>query len=224
MPDKNIQKITELLSQAYGKREASIDDPVAVLVRTILSQNTSDTNSLAAYASLVASFPGWQAMAQAKNDDIATAIKHGGLSAVKAGYIKNALREIADRNGSIELGFLKDLSLDEARNRLLDLPGVGIKTANCVLLFGLGMPALPVDTHVYRVSRRLGIIDEKVPIDKAHQELEKIVPPDEIYAFHVLLIEHGRKTCRARNPKCGICVLQDICRYYQELKAAHRGV
>jgi endonuclease-3 len=218
MPDKKIQKITELLSQAYGKRAAAIDDPVAVLVRTILSQNTSDTNSLAAYASLVASFPGWQAMAQAKNDDIAVAIKHGGLSAVKAGYIKNALREIAARNGSIDLAFLQDLSLDEARNWLVDLPGVGIKTANCVLLFGLGLPALPVDTHVYRVSRRLGIIDDKTPVDKAHLLLEKKVPPDRVYAFHVLLIEHGRKTCRARNPKCDVCVLQDICRYYKEMK------
>jgi endonuclease III len=218
MPDKKIQKITELLSQAYGKREAVIDDPVAVLVRTILSQNTSDTNSLAAYASLVSSFPGWQAVSQASNNDIAVTIKHGGLSAVKAGYIKNALREIATRNDSIDLDFLQKMSLDEARNWLVDLPGVGIKTANCVLLFGLGMPALPVDTHVYRVSRRLGIIDDKTPIDKAHLALEKKVPPDKVYAFHVLLIEHGRKTCRARNPKCDVCVLRDICRYYKEMK------
>jgi endonuclease-3 len=217
MTESKIRKITGLLAKAYGKPVPKIDDPVAVLVRTILSQNTSDTNSLSAYASLVSSFPGWQAVAAASHDDIAVTIKHGGLSAVKAGYIKAALREIVTRNGSIELDFLKKLSLDDGRDWLLQLPGVGIKTANCVLLFGLGMPALPVDTHVYRVSQRLGLIDGRMPIDKAHHLLEKIVPEQEVYAFHVLLIEHGRKTCRARNPKCNICVLQKDCKYYKTL-------
>jgi endonuclease-3 len=219
MPESKIRKIIGLLAGAYGRPVYKKDDPVAVLVRTILSQNTSDTNSLSAYASLVSSFPGWQAISEATNDDISIAIKHGGLSAVKAGYIKNALREIRNRNGSFRLDFLKKLSLDEGRDWLLQLPGVGIKTANCVLLFGLDMPALPVDTHVYRVSQRLGLIDGKTPIDKAHLVLEKIVPPEDVYVFHILFIQHGRRTCRARNPKCGICVLQKICPYYQTLKS-----
>jgi endonuclease-3 len=220
MPDSKIHRITELLAGAYGRPAHKTDNPVAVLIKTILSQNTSDTNSLRAYDSLVSSFPGWQAIAEAPNDDISIAIKHGGLSAVKAGYIKNALREIVTRTGNIELGFLGKLNLDEARNWLLQLPGVGLKTANCVLLFGLDMPALPVDTHVYRVSQRLGLIDGRTPIDKAHHTLEKMVPRGEVYAFHVLLIEHGRRTCRARNPKCDVCVLQDICPYFKMLKPA----
>jgi endonuclease-3 len=216
MLKNKIYKIVELLAGAYGMPQpGSGVDPIEVLVRTILSQNTSDTNSLPAYRSLVSRFPGWREMSLASNDEIAAAIKHGGLAKVKATYIKKALQEIEKRQGSMELDFLGKLSVGEARDWLLQLPGVGLKTANCVLLFALGMPALPVDTHVNRVSHRLGLVSEGTNIEQAHQVLEKIVPPDIVFPFHVLLIEHGRKTCKARNPLCNTCVLNRLCPYFR---------
>jgi len=131
---------------------------------------------------------------------ITGAIKSGGLGEVKAKYIKQALGEIKQRRGGFDLDFLRQLSLEEARNWLLALPGVGMKTASCVLLFSLGVPALPVDTHVFRVTRRLGLLGLGVNVERAHRLLEKLVLANEVYEFHILLIEHGRKVCKARNP------------------------
>ena len=192
------------------------DSPLNVLVQTILSQNTSDTNSRRAFKSLLASFPRWEDVASADVYQIANAIKGGGLGEIKAKYIKQALGEIQRKRGRLELDFLNKLPLGEARDWLTQLPGVGTKTANCVFLFSLGRPALPVDTHVYRVAMRLGLIDAKTTVAKAHKRLESLVPADKVYLFHVLMIEHGRKVCKAQRPRCFNCVLNRHCQYFRQ--------
>jgi endonuclease-3 len=207
-----VNQVIRLLSAEYGKRKwRPRQSPIEVLVQTILSQNTSDRNSGRAFEQLVASFGSWEDMANASIGEISHSIKAGGLGEVKAGYIKQALEEIRRRLAGFELDFLKKLPVDEARDWLRQLPGVGMKTASCVLLFSLGMPALPVDTHVLRVAKRLGLIDFKVSAEKAHKLLEDLVPPQDVYQFHVLLIEHGRKTCKVQRPRCKECVLRGLC-------------
>jgi endonuclease-3 len=208
----DIEQILKLLTKEYGKRGwRPRQSPIAVLIQTILSQNTSDRNSERAFQHLLASFSGWEEIADAGVGQICEAIKAGGLGAVKARYIKQALEEIRRRQGGFELDFLRNLPVDEARDWLRQLPGVGMKTASVVLLFSLGMSALPVDTHVFRVAKRLGLIDSKVSVEKAHRLLEGLVPPQDTYKFHVLLIEHGRKICKAQRPRCNECVLRGLC-------------
>jgi endonuclease-3 len=218
MESVSIEQILKLLSAEYGKRRwRRRQSPVEVLVQTILSQNTSDRNSGKAFEQLLASFGSWEDVAGANVREIANSIKAGGLGVVKAKYIKQALEEIRRRQGGFEMGFLRKLSVDAARDWLMELPGVGMKTASCVLLFSLGMPALPVDTHVSRVARRLGLIDSKVSAEKAHKLLEGIVPPEDVYRVHVLLIEHGRRICKAQRPRCKECALQGLCPSYEEI-------
>jgi endonuclease-3 len=213
----NVEQILKLLSGEYGERHwHQRRSPIAVLVQTILSQNTSDRNSGRAFEQLLTSFGGWEDVADASVSQISRSIKAGGLGVVKAGYIKGSLEEIRARQGGFELDFLRKLPVDEARDWLRQLPGVGMKTASVVLLFSLGMPALPVDTHVFRVAKRLGMIDSKVSIEKAHILLEGLVSPKDVYQFHVLLIEHGRKVCKAQRPRCRECVLARLCPSYEK--------
>ena len=217
MSKASIEQILKLLINEYGNRDwKPHDSPLNVLVQTILSQNTSDTNSRRAFKSLLASFPRWEDVASADVYQIASAIKGGGLGEIKARYIKQALEKIQQKRGQLELDFLNELPLDEARDWLTQLPGVGTKTANCVFLFSLGRPALPVDTHVYRVAMRLGLIDAKTTVEKAHKRLESLVPPDKVYPFHVLMIEHGRKVCKAQRPLCSVCALRRHCQYFRQ--------
>jgi len=207
-----VEQILRLLSAEYGKRKLrSRQSPVSVLVQTILSQNTSDRNSGPAFEQLLASFGSWEDMADASAGAISNFIKAGGLGVVKAGYIKQALQEIRRKRGDFDLDFLNQMSVDEARDWLRQLPGVGMKTASCVLLFSLGMPALPVDTHVFRVAKRLGLVGSMVSVEQAHGLLEDVVAPQDVYRFHVLLIEHGRRTCKAQRPHCSQCVLRTLC-------------
>jgi endonuclease-3 len=218
MGNTDIGQVLRLLSKEYGeKRWRPRQSPIEVLVQTILSQNTSDRNSGRAFEQLLASFGGWEDMANASVGEISHSIKAGGLGEVKARYIKQALEEVRRRRHGFELGFLKQMSVDEARDWLRQLPGVGMKTASCVLLFSLGMPALPVDTHVFRAAKRLGLIDSKVSVERAHELLEGFVPSQDVYQFHVLLIEHGRKICKAQRPRCNECVLGGLCPSYEEL-------
>ena len=211
----SIRQILDLLKEEYGVPEWQPRyDPISVLVQTILSQNTSDTNSRGAFVSLLSSFGSWENVADADIDTIEHAIRHGGLGRVKAVRIEKALKEIERKRGRLELDFLSQLNLSEARDWLEQLPGVGVKTASCVLLFSLGMPALPVDTHILRVVKRLGLISSKTSLKQAHQSLGELVPQQDIYQFHVLMIEHGRRLCRAQRPLCHGCVLKEICPSY----------
>ncbi len=216
----SIDKILHLLISAYGDRAPVRRlEPVGELVLTILSQNTSDINSRRAYKSLTDTFGGWDKVAHAPVESIAEAIRAGGLAEVKSRYILGALQHLKKESGGYDLHFLKNMELGAARARLMRLPGVGMKTASCVLLFSLDMPAFPVDTHVLRVARRLGLIAPKITADSAHLEMERMVPPGDVYRCHVLMIEHGRKTCRSRNPLCGGCIIGRQCPSYNKLKS-----
>lgn len=207
-----IEEVIELLEQEYGPREWQPDrNPIDVLVGTILSQNTSDANSGRAFASLKASFDSWEAVASAPAEHIARVIRSGGLYQIKAVRIKEILEQIEKEQGRISLNSLKSKTMAEAEDYLMRLPGVGNKTASCVLLFSLGKPSLPVDTHVFRVAKRLGLIDSRVSIVKAHSLLQEQIPASKVYQFHVHMIEHGRRICRARRPRCRRCTLRGTC-------------
>jgi len=192
-------------------------DPTSELVLTILSQNTSDANSGRAFARLLERFPTWDAVIDAPLPELIAAIQPGGLAPTKAPRIQAVLRDVRDRTGgSFDLSFLGDLPMEQARAWLRGLRGVGPKTVACVLMFALGRPAMPVDTHVFRVAMRLGLIAERagkaaMTPEKAHALLEALVPPEDYYAFHIGLIKHGRRACAARRPRCPDCVLRDIC-------------
>ena len=204
--------VLERLRSRYGPLQwRPHGDALTELVLTILSQHTNDANSGRAFAAMQQRYPTWDEVLAAEPAQLADSIRSGGLANQKAPRIQEVLARIRAWSGGWDLGFLQDLSLDEAKAWLRALPGVGPKTAACVLMFALGRPALPVDTHVYRVARRLGLIRAKVTADQAHSALEVQVPPEETYAFHIALIKHGRYTCTARNPNCGACPLNDVC-------------
>lgn len=220
-----INRINSLLEKRYGKktqrplrggyrsaRRAAIDE----LVLTILSQNTSDVNSSKAFESLKRKFRSWKAVETAQTRKIANAIRSGGLANIKAVRIKGALREIERREGALSLNALRQKDTQAAFDYLRSIRGVGPKTAACVLLFSFQMPIMPVDTHIYRVSRRLGIVEEKASPEEAQRILTKLVEPRRVYQFHINMIKHGRRICIARNPRCLICPLKKDCKYYAE--------
>ena len=211
---KKIKKILRLLNRVHGKPERFKNEaPMDVLIRTILSQNTSDTNSDKAFAVLKANFKSWDALLKSNTKMISRLIRSAGLSNIKAKRLKDALSEIRRREGRIGLSRLKNFEIDVSLNYLRSLNGVGPKTAACVLLFGFGMPVMPVDTHIFRVTKRLGLIEKDIKVEEAHNVLSRKVPADLIYDFHLGIIEHGRRTCRAQNPRCGICVLYGLCMF-----------
>ncbi|MPZ23965.1 MAG: endonuclease III [Dehalococcoidia bacterium] len=202
------------LTRIYGPFESRPHgDPITELVLTILSQNTSDTNSGRAFMRLKQRFPTWDELAAADEAEVEQAIAAGGLAKQKAPRIIATLREIVNRQGSLDLSHLAEprLRVEKAREWLMSLRGVGPKTAACVLLFALGKRALPVDTHVHRVSARLGLIPPGMNAAKAHAALEAIVPDRLFYAFHIALIKHGRRLCRASRPHCQQCPLLAGC-------------
>lgn len=204
--------VVRRLESAYGSRQLVPNcDPLSTLVETILSQNTSDANSGRAFRSLKVVFPKWEDVAAADPRRISDSIRAGGLADIKGKRIKAVLQRIQQLRGDLNLDFLNALVVAEARDWLKDLPGVGEKTAACVLLFSFGKPALPVDTHILRISKRLRLIDEEVSADEAHGILQNLVLRSLIYQFHVLMIEHGRRTCRAQHPACPTCALADVC-------------
>ena len=209
---RRAQAVYQRLADHYGKHEwERRAEPLDELIYTVLSQHTSDLNTDRTFADLRAAFPTWREVIDAPSEIVAEAIKGGGLSKIKAPRIQAILRSIEEQRGELNIDFLGDLPLEEARSWLLALPGVGQKTAACVLLFSFGLPALPVDTHVHRVSGRLGLIIKKTNADKAHAALESLVDTAQVYQFHIDLIEHGRRVCHARKPACGDCVLSEIC-------------
>ncbi|HEX2195830.1 MAG TPA: endonuclease III [Actinomycetota bacterium] len=186
----------------------------------MLSQHTSDVNTARAFASLKARFPRWEDAARAPVRRVADAIRLGGLADQKAPRIKAILREIERREGEMSLARLETLSDDEVEAYLCSLPGVGPKTAACVLVFSMGRAAFPVDTHVHRVTKRLGWIPASATADRAHALLKQAVPPELRYEAHVQLIAHGRTICVARRPRCSECVLFDVCDAGPRLLAA----
>ena len=183
------------------------------LIATVLSQHTSDTNSERAFAQLKVRFSSWQQVTDAPVEQVASAIRCGGIADRKAHRIQQILSAIEQREGSLDLSRLHDLDDAAAEAYLLSLPGVGRKTAACVLAFSMGRPAFPIDTHVHRVAVRLGWIKANTTAERAHQLLAPRVPPAIAYDLHIAMITHGRTICRARQPRCGTCVLQDLCAY-----------
>jgi endonuclease-3 len=207
---RRLRKITDRLAREYGRPALRPHRaPVDELVLTVLSQNTNDRNRDVAYARLRERFPSWGAVRDAPVDEIEEAIRPGGLAPTKSVRIGQILEAIGDD----DLLWLDDAPLAEARDYLVALPGVGRKTAACVLLFSFGRPDVPVDTHVYRVGGRLGLWPAKAPLDKAHDELARLCGDDGEFAYeaHVLLIRHGRRTCVARAPRCPECPLRRMC-------------
>ena len=211
-----ITSICDLLDAQYGaKKWAGGRGIVDELIYTILSQNTSAANSDRAYNSLTGRFVDWSAVVEARVEEVAEAIKVGGLANIKAPRIQNILRQIVSGHGVLDLDWLADKSDAEAVEYLLGFEGVGQKTAACVLMFSLGRPVLPVDTHVHRVAMRLGL-SGRVSADAAHTMLGEIVPADRVYSFHINTVAHGRQVCHARSPKCSECVLNEVCAYYAD--------
>ncbi len=218
--DVHDRLVAEYGEPSWESDEA--EDPVGALVNTILSQNTNDHNRDIAYQQLRERYPTWEAVRDAPTKSVIEAVRPAGLAPTKGPRIQEALQTIADRQGEISLDFLRAKPLEEARAWLLELNGVGPKTAAIVLLFAMGRPAFPVDTHVHRVTQRLGLIPGTTSREKAHELLEDIVPEALYYPFHLNVIRHGRTICVARGPRCEQCVLQDICAYYREQQAEPR--
>jgi endonuclease-3 len=189
------------------------------VVATVLSQHTSDTNSERAFAQLKDRFSSWEQVAAAPAAQVAGAIRCGGLAYQKARSIQQILAAICEREGRLDLSRLHDLDDAAARTYLESLPGVGPKTAACVLTFAMGRAAFPVDTHVHRVATRLGWLPAKTAADRAHRLLGPMVPADIRYDLHVAMIGHGRTVCRAQRPRCGACVLNDLCTYGRQSAA-----
>ena len=212
----NIQQralqIHKTLLEAFG--EPIWRNPLPAideLVSTILSQNTNDVNRDRAFDALRAKFPTWEAVRDAKEKDVIEAIKPAGLANQKGPRIQQVLKEITKERGSLDLSFLKGLSVEEARNWLTKFNGVGPKTAAIVLCFSLDMPAFPVDTHVYRVTGRIGLRPEKMTVEGAHPHLESVFPPETYYAAHLNIIRLGREVCNARKPMCPKCPVRNLC-------------
>lgn len=212
-----IRRLIETLEAQYGVGdERKRLDPMDELISCILSQHTSDASSFPTFFRLRERHPTWEQVARLSERRLADEIRAAGLANQKARAIRSVLRDLRRRFGDYTLEPLRQMEMDEARRFLLSLPGVGPKTAAIVLCFGFGLPAIPVDTHVFRVSWRLGLIEKRVGADRAHHLLEQMVPPDLAYRFHVALIRHGRRTCHARKPACGECMVRRRCAWYRE--------
>lgn len=224
MDDDLRRKMIEIdrrLAAAYGQMEYPPHlDPVSQLVGTILSQNTNDRNRDLAFDRLRDRLPTWAEVRDADLDLVIDAIRPAGLANQKGPNIQEALRTITRERGELSLDFLADWPVEKAKAWLASIKGVGPKTAAIVLLFSLDKPAFPVDTHVHRVAKRLGLIGP-VSRERAHIELEGLVPPERYYAFHLNLIRHGRQVCASRKPDCQACILGDVCCYYQEQQWAN---
>lgn len=214
-----VTRTCRVLEEHYGRpewtgRESVLDE----LILTILSQNTSAKNCKEAFARLRERFPTWEDVRLARAEAIADAIRPGGLANRKAPRIRAILEELHHRQGTLDLDWLAETQDPEAVEYLMAFEGVGRKTAACTLMFALNRPVLPVDTHVHRVAMRLGLIP-KVDADAAHDLLQAMVPPEDVYSFHVNMVRHGREICHARGPECPVCPLKSECDYYRELSA-----
>lgn len=208
--------VYRVLNETYGRPVwESHGPPLDVLVATILSQATADVNTSRAFAELTARFPDWESVMNAPTETIVAAIRSAGLSNVKGPRIQNALRHVYRERRELSLSFLEDMTTAQALAWLTNIEGIGPKTASIILLFAFGRDAFPVDTHVHRVTGRLGLIPPRMSAEKAHAFLAELGPPETYYPIHINLIRHGRQICHARSPQCHICPLQDWCDYYR---------
>jgi endonuclease-3 len=211
-------KVHQRLVEHYGYPEWRNPLPALdELVSTILSQNTNDVNRDRAFEALRARFPTWEAVRDADPEAVVDAIRPAGLANQKGPRIQVVLQAITEQRGTLDLSFLEDLPTAEARDWLLQFKGVGPKTAAIVLQFSLNKPAFPVDTHVHRLSGRIGLRPKKMNAEKAHDHLAALFPPETYYPAHLNLIRLGREICHARRPNCPDCPLQDLCNYYSEV-------
>lgn len=212
--ETTIRNIEQLLRAEYGSPpQRKSRDPLGVLIRTILSQNTSDINSRRALDRLRGRFGDWDAVRTASHREVEEAIRIGGLANVKAKRIKEILSKIHTLFGEMSLGLICSMEPDKASALLSAFEGVGPKTVNCVLLFGCGMDVFPVDTHILRISKKLGLIPENTSLERAHRLWAQILPEGLAYSLHLNLIEHGRHVCHTRNPQCLECCLKRYCAY-----------
>lgn len=208
---ERARRIAALLEEMYGVPPVRREEPLDALISTILSQNTSDVNSGRAFRSLKERFASWDDVRTADVREVADAIRSGGLADIKAARIQRILNRLHRERGYASLDFLAHLDARAAREYLMSLDGVGPKTAACTLLFGCGMPVFPVDTHVLRVARRLGLISGRCGADAAHEAMASVVPPDLVYSLHVNMIAHGRRRCKPQKPRCDGCLLAAEC-------------
>ncbi len=213
---RKAARVDRMLEARYGApRRRSRLDPLSTLVHTVLSQHTSDTNSHRAFERLRGRFPSWAMLRDAPVEAVVDAIRPAGLSRLKAPRIQALLRRVTAERGRLSLDFLRRWPVDRAKAWLRTLDGVGPKTAAIVLIFGLGKSAFPVDTHVYRVGRRIGIIPDRLSAEKAHEWIEALVRPARYGPFHLLLIRHGREICKAGRPRCAICPVRRHCDFFR---------
>jgi endonuclease-3 len=209
--------IIQNLKSVYGIPECEQGlDPLDVLIQTILSQSTTNVNSHRAFETLKRRFPTWEQARRARVTSIEAAIKSGGLARQKSVRIKQLLNEIYDLRGSLDLSFLATAPLEDAARFLASFKGVGPKTVACTLLFACNRPIFPIDTHIFRIARRLGLISEKCSDQEAHTLMTAMIPDRRFYEVHVNMIRHGRRICRPQNPLCEQCCLVEYCRYYEE--------
>jgi len=207
-----VRRITCLLERKYGvPYRKGRGDPIEILIQTILSQNTNDRNRDRAYQRLKTQFPHWEDVLRARTRTVIQAIRPGGLAEQKARRIKETLRWIKNREGEMSLAFLKKMDSDEIKKAIGDLKGIGPKTVHCLLLFGMGREAFPVDTHILRVGKRLGFIPEGMSAEKAHQWMVPLIPNKKSLSLHLNLIRFGREICKAKSPQCEICFLSREC-------------
>lgn len=215
---EKTEAIYPLLAEVYGEPSwRRWQPPVDQLVGTILSQQTSSANQRRAFQILRERFPSWEEVMAAPVESIQEAISPAGLSSQKAPRIQEALRTILRERGKLSLDFLEEMPVDEAQAWLRRLKGVGPKTAAIVLLFAFNRPAFPVDTHIHRIARRVGLVPPQCSAEKTQELMEDIVEPERYYPLHIMLIQHGREMCTAREPHCHICPLQAHCSYFQGL-------
>lgn len=234
VPTLHLTRVYETLIATYGEPKNEPDyDPLGGLIATILSQHTSDINSERAYRQLITTFPTWELVRDAATNSVAEAIKSGGLANIKSVRIQDVLHTLTEQQqkqgGTKTLAaFLYDelakRTTEEALMYLRTLPGVGHKTAACVLMFHLDQPAFPIDTHVWRTTRRLGLISPNVSADVAHALFAKVTPPEWVYPLHVNLIRHGRQICHAQRPECSRCTLYTMCAYVGSVNAQETAI
>jgi endonuclease-3 len=203
--------ILDRLHAQFGSPEHRRLPAIDELVMTVLSQNTSDVNTGRAYRAMRERYPQWREVMEADTAELVDVLRPGGLANQKAPRIQAILRELDGSEHGLDLEWLGGRGPGEALEYLTALPGVGAKTASCVLLFSFEMPVMPVDTHIHRIALRLGLIDAGVSAEAAHPILTAMTPPHRMLEAHLLLIAHGRTTCKARRPLCGECVLLDLC-------------